>query len=74
MSAAYYSHFWSRMVAADVFSAFVEAGPNNVKQLGDRYKKTVLAHGGSVHPGETFRQFRGRDPSPEALLRHLHLN
>lgn len=70
-AAAYYSHIWSRMVAADIFSAFQEVSSDDeaaVQKLGDRYRNIVLGHGGGCHPSETFRQFRGRDPSPDALL------
>lgn len=77
MAAAYYSHIWSRMVAADIFSAFQEVGFEDRKSLrtiGERFRNVILAHGGSVAPSETFRHFRGRDPSPDALLYHTKLN
>jgi oligopeptidase A len=64
------------MVAADMFSAFHEAGLDDrtaVRKTGERFRDTVLLHGGSCHPGETFRMFRGRDPSPSALLAHFAL-
>lgn len=75
LGAAYYSHLWAKMVAADLFSAFQEASENSagLKSVGDRFRTVVLANGGAVHPGETFRLFRGRDPSPDALLKHAGL-
>nr|CAG4638310.1 EOG090X02LQ [Cyclestheria hislopi] len=75
-AAAYYSHVWSRMVATDYFSAFQEAGLHDreaVKKLGDRFRTVVLARGGGCHPSESFRLFRGRDPSPDALLAFIGL-
>ncbi|XP_041986887.1 probable cytosolic oligopeptidase A [Aricia agestis] len=74
--AAYYSHLWSKMIAADVYSAFEESRKANqdVIAVGKRYRDTFLAAGGSCHPAEVFRRFRGRDPSPQALLDDLGLS
>ncbi|XP_047534835.1 probable cytosolic oligopeptidase A [Vanessa atalanta] len=74
--AAYYCHLWSKMIAADIYSAFDEArtGDQNIIAIGKRYKDTFLATGGSCHPSEVFRRFRGRDPSPHALLNNLGLS
>lgn len=75
-AAAYYSHLWSQVMAADMFSAFVEAGLDNRKELGTigrRFRSTFLAHGGGCHAGEVFRRFRGRDLSSKALLNALGL-
>ncbi|XP_058836406.1 uncharacterized protein LOC131692984 [Topomyia yanbarensis] len=70
--AAYYSRLWSRMLAADVYSAFVKAkGKGQQAEVGRRFRDTFLALGGACHPSEVFRQFRGRDPSPIALLQAL---
>ena len=73
--AAYYSHIWSRMLAADLYGAFHEAGNDEkrIKEIGKRYRDTFLALGGSCPAGKIFRLFRGRDPSPKALLRSLGL-
>ncbi|EFA01119.2 putative cytosolic oligopeptidase A-like Protein [Tribolium castaneum] len=70
-AAAYYSHVWSRMIAADVYSAFheVQGDDQKIRDVGKRYRETFLALGGSCHPSKVFRKFRGRDPSPNALLR-----
>ncbi|XP_012942004.1 probable cytosolic oligopeptidase A [Aplysia californica] len=68
--AAYYSHKWSEMIAADLFSAFKEVGLENddeVKKLGKRFRDTYLSLGGGVPASEVFRRFRGRDPSTDAL-------
>ncbi|XP_053678192.1 uncharacterized protein LOC128728589 [Anopheles nili] len=70
--AAYYGHLWARMIAADVYSAFAEAKePEARAAVGRRFRETFLALGGGTHPAEVFRRFRGRDPSPTALLQTL---
>lgn len=73
--AAYYSHIWSRMIAADVYSAFYEVRDDEqqVKDVGKRYRDTFLALGGSENASRIFREFRGRDPSHKALLKSLGL-
>lgn len=75
---AYYSHVWSRLIAADVYSAFFEASKSQNKnefvEVGKRFRNTFLSYGGNLHPSEVFRRFRGRDPSPKALLKSLGLN
>ena len=75
-SAGYYSYKWAEVLSADAFAAFEEAGIENeeaVRRLGRKYRDTVLALGGSKHPTEVYRMFRGRDASTEALLRHSGL-
>lgn len=71
-AAGYYSYKWAEVLAADAFSAFEDAGLDDdaaVRRVGRRFRDTVLALGGSRHPLDIFRDFRGRDPSPEPLLR-----
>lgn len=74
---AYYSHVWSKLIGADVYSAFFEASKSNNEkdflEIGKRFRNTFLTYGGSLHPSEVFRRFRGRDPSVKALLRSLGL-
>ncbi len=75
-AAGYYSYKWAEVLSADAFEAFEEAGledPEALAQTGSRFRDTVLGMGGSVHPAEVFRKFRGRAPSPKALLRHSGL-
>ena len=75
-SAGYYSYKWAEVMSADAFAAFEEAGLNNeekVQEIGRKFRGTVLEMGGGRHPSQVFRDFRGRDPSPEALLRHSGL-
>jgi oligopeptidase A len=75
-AAGYYSYKWAEVLSADAFSAFEEAGLDNaeaVKATGRRFRDTVLSLGGSRHPLEVFRAFRGRDPDPLALLKQCGL-
>ena len=70
-AAGYYSYKWAEVLAADAFAAFKEVGLNNdaeVRKVAARFRDTVLALGGSRPAGEIYRQFRGRDADPEALL------
>ncbi|MCB1145529.1 MAG: M3 family metallopeptidase [Leptospiraceae bacterium] len=72
-AAGYYSYKWAEVLSADAFAAFEEAGLSNeaaIKELGQRYRDTVLSQGGARHPLEIYREFRGRDATTEALLRH----
>jgi oligopeptidase A len=72
-AAGYYSYKWAEVMSADAFGAFEEVGLQNeeqVKDVGMRFRNTVLSLGGSVDPMTVFRDFRGREPNPEALLRH----
>jgi oligopeptidase A len=75
-AAGYYSYKWAEVLSADAFSAFEEAGLENPRALaatGRRFRDTVLASGGGVAPMRVFEAFRGRAPSPDALLRHSGL-
>ncbi|MBD2493061.1 M3 family metallopeptidase [Nostoc sp. FACHB-280] len=72
-AAGYYSYKWAEVLSADAFAAFEEAGLDDetaVQATGRRYRDTVLALGGSQHPMEIFKAFRGREPSTVSLLRH----
>ena len=62
-----------KFLSADAFAAFEEAGLEDeeaIKATGKRYRDTVLALGGSKHPMEVFKSFRGREPSTGSLLKH----
>ena len=67
-SAGYYSYLWAEVLSADAFSAFEEAGVFD-PETGARYRREILAVGGSRPALESFIAFRGREPQPEALLR-----
>jgi oligopeptidase A len=75
-AAGYYSYKWAEVLSADAFAAFEEAGLEDesaVATIGKQFRDTVLALGGSIHPMEVFKSFRGRAPQTEALLRHSGL-
>ncbi|KAL0672507.1 hypothetical protein Bca4012_000487 [Brassica carinata] len=72
-AAGYYSYKWAEVLSADAFSAFEDVGLDDVKavqETGQRFRNTVLALGGGKAPLQVFVEFRGREPSPEPLLRH----
>ncbi len=75
-AAGYFSYKWAEVLSADAFSAFEDAGLDDeqaVAETGRRFRDTILAMGGSRHPMDLFKEFRGREPSPEPLLRHTGL-
>jgi oligopeptidase A len=75
-SAGYYSYKWAEVLSADAFSAFEEVGLDNEEEIratGRRFRDTVLSLGGSRDPSDVFKTFRGREPSPDALIRHTGL-
>nr|WP_198979885.1 M3 family metallopeptidase [Herbaspirillum sp. ASV7] len=73
-AAGYYSYKWAEVLSADAYSAFEEAAATsgNVISLetGRRFQQEILAVGGSRPAIESFKAFRGREPSIDALLRH----
>ena len=68
-AAGYYSYKWAEVLSADAYSLFEEHGVFNA-EIGARFRKEVLAVGGSRNAMESFIAFRGREPSIDALLRH----
>ena len=73
-AAGYYSYKWAEVLSADVYSAFEEAakltGSVLDEKTGARYREEILEVGGSRPAAESFKAFRGREPSIDALLRH----
>ncbi|MBL0244868.1 MAG: M3 family metallopeptidase [Rhodoferax sp.] len=72
-AAGYYSYKWAEVLSADAYAAFEEtAGPDGLPNLqtGTKYRQAILEAGGSRPAMESFKAFRGREPSMEALLRH----
>jgi oligopeptidase A len=74
-SAGYYSYKWAEVLSSDAYAAFEEAaqasGRNTLDvDTGRRYRQAILEAGGSRPAMESFKAFRGREPSIDALMRH----
>ena len=72
-AAGYYSYKWAEVLSADAFSRFEDEGledEDKIQKVGADFRDTVLSLGGSVHPMQVFKLFRGREPQVDALLRH----
>jgi peptidyl-dipeptidase Dcp len=72
-SAGYYSYLWSDVMAADAWQAFEEAGDPWDAATAKKFRDIILATGDAVDRKEAYRQFRGRDPNVEALLKNRGL-
>ena len=68
-SAGYYSYLWSETMDADTWAAFEETGDPFHKPTADRFRRYLLSTGNETDRAEAYRQFRGRDPDVNALLR-----
>ncbi len=77
--AGYYSYKWAEVLSADAYSAFEEAAQQDGASgtlhadTGLRFRREVLAVGGERPAADSFKAFRGREPSIDALLRHSGL-
>lgn len=69
-AAGYYAYKWSEVLGADAFEYFKEEGIFN-RHLADKLREHVLSRGNIEAPDRLYRQFRGRDPDPEALIRKV---
>ena len=70
-AAGYYSYKWAEVLAADGFSLFEEKGIFD-KETAGKFRH-LLEQGGSVEAAQLYREFRGHDPEPAALLRQLEI-
>ncbi|RNF28313.1 oligopeptidase A [Massilia aurea] len=75
-AAGYYSYKWAEVLSADAYAAFEEAveGGADLFETGRRFHREILAVGGSRPALESFKAFRGREPSIDALLRQSGMN
>lgn len=71
-SSGYYSYKWAEVLDADAFEYFLEKGIFN-KEIGTKFKETVLSKGGTIKPMDLYKKFRGAAPKPEALLKRAGL-
>ncbi len=72
-AAGYYSYKWAEVLSADAYAAFEESvTPEGLPSVetGRKYRREILEAGGSRPAMESFKAFRGREPSLDALLRH----
>ncbi len=68
-AAGYYSYKWAEVLSSDAFARFEEEGIFN-RRTGLQFLELILEQGGARDPMELFKEFRGREPEIEALLRH----
>jgi peptidyl-dipeptidase Dcp len=67
-SAGYYSYMWSEVLDADAFAAFEETGDPFDPALAEKLRKHIYSAGGSADPEALYTAFRGRMPSPDAMM------
>ena len=71
-SAGYYSYKWAEVLDADAFDYFKQNGIFN-REIAGKFKNFVLSQGGTDHPMTLYKKFRGKEPSPNALLKRAGL-
>lgn len=71
-SAGYYSYKWAEVLDADAFELFKEKGIF-CREIASQFKEHILSKGGSEHPMELYKRFRGKGPTVDALLRRSGL-
>jgi oligopeptidase A len=72
-AAGYYSYKWAEVLSSDAYAAFEEArftGDVDGTKTGRKYREAILESGGSRSAMDSFKAFRGREPTLDALLRH----
>jgi peptidyl-dipeptidase Dcp len=68
-SAGYYSYLWSDVITADAYGAFTEGKGPYDREVAQRMIKHIFSVGNTIDPADAYRQFRGRDPQIEALMK-----
>lgn len=71
-SAGYYSYKWAEVLDADTFECFKEHGIFS-REIADKFKANILSQGGTQHPMTLYKNFRGKAPKPDALLKRAGL-
>ena len=71
-SAGYYSYKWAEVLEADAFSLFKEKGIFNT-EVSHSFRENILSKGGAEDEAVIYRNFRGHDPEPQALMNKLGL-
>lgn len=71
-AAGYYSYKWAEVLDADAFSVFQKNGVFD-KTTATSFKENILSKGGTEHPMELYKRFRGQEPDAEALLKRAGL-
>ena len=71
-SAGYYSYKWAEVLEADAFSLFKEKGIFNT-EVSSSFRENILSKGGAEDESVIYRNFRGHDPEPQALMEKLGL-
>ncbi|MDQ0560803.1 peptidyl-dipeptidase Dcp [Rhizobium mesoamericanum] len=67
-SAGYYSYMWSEVLDADAFAAFEETGDAFNREMAVKLKDNIYSVGGAIDPEDAYKAFRGKLPSPDAML------
>ena len=68
-AAGYYSYKWAEVLSADAFYMFIDSGNIFNKELGIKYRDTILSQGGSYDMDKLFFDFAQREPSVDSLLK-----
>ncbi|NQZ77863.1 MAG: M3 family metallopeptidase [Ekhidna sp.] len=71
-AAGYYSYKWAEVLDADAFSVFQKNGVFD-RSTAESFKENILSKGGTEHPMDLYKRFRGQEPTPDALLKRAGL-